>query len=76
MTMENVTYIKPKSSLDRAVDSLKRAWEENPVAVMSAAGILFAGAAKVLNGVNSFRNSRAWDQEVQRRREKDRSRRA
>jgi hypothetical protein len=62
-------------NLNKAVDSLKRAWEENPVAVMSAAGILFAGAAKVLTGISSFRNTRSWDREVKRREAKDRSRR-
>jgi hypothetical protein len=73
--MENVAYLNTKSNLNKAVDSLKRAWEENPVAVMSAAGILFAGAAKVLTGISSFRNTRSWDREVKRREAKDRSRR-
>ena len=73
--MQNVSYVNTKSNFRKAVDSLKRAWDDNPVAVMSAAGVLFAGAAKLLGGVNSFRNSRSWDKEVKRREAKDRSRR-
>lgn len=73
--MQDVSYIKTKNSFNRATDSLKRAWEENPIAVMSAAGILLTGAAKVLTGVSSFRNTRSWEKEVKRREAKDRSRR-
>jgi hypothetical protein len=73
--MQDVSYLKTKTNFARAIDSLKRAWEENPVAVMSAAGILLTGAAKVLTGVSSFRNTRSWQKEVKRREAKDRSRR-
>ena len=73
--MQNNTFDNAKTNLNKAVNSLKQAWDENPVAVMSAAGVLFAGVAKVLSGVSSFRNSRSWDKEVKRRQERDRNRR-
>lgn len=64
-----------KNNVSKALGSLKQAWDDNPVAVMSAAGVLFAGAAKVLSGISSFRNSRSWNKEVKRRQERDRDRR-
>ncbi len=73
--LQNEKYINTKNGFARTTDSLKRAWEENPVAVMTAAGILLTGTAKVLSGISNFRNSRSWDKEVKRRQAKDRTRR-
>jgi hypothetical protein len=64
-----------KNNVSKALDGLKKAWDENPIAVISATGVLFAGASRLLAGISSIRNSRSWRQEVKRRQERDRSRR-
>jgi hypothetical protein len=63
-----------KNNVSKALEGLKKAWDENPIAVMSAAGVLFAGASRLLAGISSIRNSRSWRQEVKRRQERDRNR--
>lgn len=72
--MQNEKIESVKSNISKALGSLKKAWDENPIAVMSAAGVLFAGTARVLAGVSALRNSHSWKKEVKRREERDRNR--
>jgi hypothetical protein len=48
-------------------DRLMKAWDENPLAVITVGAIAATAAAKVLSAVNESQNSRSWKKEVNRR---------
>jgi uncharacterized protein YdeI (YjbR/CyaY-like superfamily) len=58
----------------RIGEKLKQAWDENPVAAMTAVSLVLGGTARLISSITSYKNSRSWDREVERRRNKDRSR--
>lgn len=55
-------------NLDNTKAQLKRAWEENPIQVILAAGVAMTASAKLLGAVTDARNARTWKKEVERRR--------
>lgn len=46
------------------IDPLKRAWNENPVAVLTAAGIAVVATAKLIDAVSSAQGRRAYSKQV------------
>ena len=48
-------------------DRLKKAWDENPLAVITVGTFVALAAAKVLTAVTEAKNAQTWSQEVQRR---------
>lgn len=53
--------------MNNAVNKLKQAWNENPVAVIAVATGAVIATAKVLDSVTAVQNSRSWKKEVDRR---------
>lgn len=53
--------------MQKAIDKLKQAWEENPMQVIVVAAVAATAAAKLIDASTSVRNSRAWNKEVDRR---------
>lgn len=53
--------------MNQYTDRLKKAWEENPLQVMLATGLLMQGAAKLMQANTNRRNSKTYNLEVQRR---------
>ena len=56
--------------MHKAIDKIKKSWEENPLGVITVASSLVIASAKLLDSLNGARNSRAWKKEVERRRMK------
>jgi hypothetical protein len=50
-----------------AKDKIKKAWDENPLAVITVGALAVTAAAKLLDSVTASKNSRAWKKEVNRR---------
>jgi hypothetical protein len=57
-----------KETMEKAMDKLKMAFEQNPLQVIFVAGIAAGGAAKLLNAMTSAKNAKTWEKEVDRRR--------
>ena len=53
--------------MNKALDRIKQAWEENPMQVITVASFAVYAAAKLLDASTSARNASAWKQEVNRR---------
>jgi hypothetical protein len=53
--------------MKKAVDKLKRAWEENPLQVIVIGALAATAAAKLLDASTNARNARVWQNEVNRR---------
>lgn len=56
--------------MNNAWNKLKDAWNENPLAVIAAAGIAATAVAKLMQASTEARNARTWKKEVDRRRMK------
>lgn len=57
--------------MNKALDKLKKAWEENPLSVILVGSLAATAAAKLLEASNNRTNARAWEKEVDRRRMKN-----
>lgn len=53
--------------MNKAMDRLRQAWEENPIAVIAVASLAATAAAKLLDASTARSNARAWSKEVDRR---------
>lgn len=45
-------------------ETMKQQWHENPLGVLSAVGVVAAGAAAVLNAVSAAQGRRAYAKQV------------
>lgn len=57
--------------MKNAMDKLKQAWDENPLAVIAVGSTAVFAVAKLMDANNGRRNARAWETEVQRRNRKN-----
>jgi hypothetical protein len=57
-------------NVDKIKEQAKKAWDQNPLGVIAATGMVMTGAAKLLGSVTDARNARTWKKEVDRRRMK------
>lgn len=53
--------------MNKAMDKIKQAWNENPLAVLAVAAVVATAAAKLMDANTARHNSRAWEMEVARR---------
>lgn len=53
--------------MHNAKDRIKKAWDENPLAVIAVGAVAATAAAKVLTAVTEARNAQTWKKEVDRR---------
>jgi dTDP-4-dehydrorhamnose reductase len=53
--------------MDKAMNRIKQAWEENPIAVIAVASLAATAAAKLLDASTNRVNAQAWKKEVNRR---------
>lgn len=53
--------------MKNATDKIKKAWDENPLAVITVAALAATAAAKLIDSTTSAKNARAWKKEVDRR---------
>ena len=53
--------------MNKALDKLKRAAEENPLGALVVGGVVINAIAKLMNANTERRNSQAWNKEVNRR---------
>lgn len=53
--------------MNKALDKIKQAWDENPLAVITIGAFAVTATAKLIDATTSARNSRAWQKEVDRR---------
>lgn len=60
--------------MEKALNQLKHAWEENPLAVIGVGATAIMAVAKLMDANTSRRNRRVWELEVQRRLMKNRNR--
>lgn len=50
--------------MDNLKTKLKEAWDENPVAVLTAAGLVLTASAKVIDSLSSAQGRRAYAKQV------------
>lgn len=53
--------------MNRAMDRIKQAWNENPIAVITVAAFAATAAAKLMDANTARHNAKSWEMEVQRR---------
>lgn len=53
--------------MNKAMDKLKKAWEENPLQVIFIAGIAANGVAKLMKANTERQNAKTYRMETQRR---------
>jgi hypothetical protein len=53
--------------MNKALDKIKQAWDENPLAVIFVATLAATAAAKLLDASTARSNARTWAKEVDRR---------
>lgn len=53
--------------MDKAMNRIKQAWDENPMGVIIVASLAATAAAKLLDASTSRANARTWSKEVDRR---------
>lgn len=53
--------------MQKAIDKIKKAWEENPLGVIIVATAAAAAASKLIDASTSRANARTWAKEVDRR---------
>lgn len=56
-----------KFAQSEGVAKLKKSWDEDPYVVIGAATAVVYVSSKLIGAVGSYRNSRAWKKEVERR---------
>ncbi len=56
-----------EETMKNMTDRLKKAWDENPLTVITVGAFVALTAAKVLTAVTEAKNAQTWSQEVQRR---------
>lgn len=54
--------------MNKAMDRIKQAFEENPLAVIAVRALAANAAAKLITATTNARNSQTWAKEVDRRR--------
>jgi hypothetical protein len=68
MPYNRTPYLKGEAVTDnRALNRLKEAWEENPVAVIGVTATAVFATAKLLSAMTEASNSRTYKKEVNRR---------
>lgn len=58
--------------MNKALDKIKQAWDENPIAVIIVASLAATAAAKLMDASTNRVNAHAWKKEVDRRDRKSR----
>lgn len=53
--------------MNRGIEKLKQAWNENPVQVLFVGAMVATAASKLLNSYTAHQNAQAWQREVDRR---------
>lgn len=58
--------------MNKALDKIKQAWDENPIAVVVVASLAATAVAKLMDASTNRVNAHAWKKEVDRRDRKSR----
>lgn len=58
--------------MNKAIERLKRAWDENPLACIAVGALAVTATAKLIEASNERARHRTWDREVDRRIRNDR----
>jgi hypothetical protein len=53
--------------MEKVIDKIKQAWDENPLAVIAVGALAVTAAARIINATTEARNSHTWKKEVDRR---------
>lgn len=53
--------------MNKAMDRIKQAWNENPLAVLAVGALVANAAAKLMEANNHRQNAKSWEMEVARR---------
>ena len=53
--------------MQNAKDKLRKAWDDNPLAVIGVAAIAATALGKLFDGIANINRSRTWRREVDRR---------
>lgn len=53
--------------MNKAIERLKKAWDDNPLACIAVGALAVTAAAKLLDASNERAKHRTWDREVDRR---------
>lgn len=57
-------YTSPQDKNQTALEKIKEAWEENPVAVIGVATLAVTAVAKLIDAVSSAQGRRAYAKQV------------
>jgi hypothetical protein len=56
-----------RNIMNKAINKIKQAWDENPLAVVAVASTAVFAVAKLMDATTARKNAKAWEIEVNRR---------
>lgn len=58
---------QPEQPKSKAIDKLKQAWNDNPIAFIGVTSVFLHAAAKFIDSVGSYQSKQAYAKETKRR---------